>query len=106
MAPYPDSSAAADLEAIEAWEPQSLVDDAAGDEPRVDWLWHGFLARGNITLLTSQWKTGKTTLLAILLARLETGGAMAERTVCPAKAIVVSEESAALWRLRARRIGI
>ena len=28
-----------------------------------DWLLHGYLARGNITLLTSQWKAGKTTLL-------------------------------------------
>ena len=33
----------------------------------VDWFWQGYLAAGNITLLTSQWKAGKTTLLAILL---------------------------------------
>ena len=38
--------------------------------PATDWVWHGFLAPGCISLLTSQWKTGKSTLLAILLARL------------------------------------
>jgi hypothetical protein len=50
------------LQAIEAWQPQPLVGDVVGDEPRVDWLWDGYLARGSVTLLTSQWKTGKTTL--------------------------------------------
>ena len=28
----------------------------------VGWLWQGYLAAGNVTLLTSQWKSGKTTL--------------------------------------------
>jgi len=42
----------------------------------IDWLWHGFLARGNFTLLTGQWKGGKTTLLAMLLARRHTGGVL------------------------------
>ena len=43
-----------------------LVD---GRPVAVDWLWHGFAARGNVTLLTSQWKSGKTTLLSVLMAR-------------------------------------
>ena len=34
----------------------------------VPWLWEGLLAAGNITLLTSVWKAGKSTLLALLLA--------------------------------------
>ena len=45
--------------------------------PEIDWLWQGYLAGGNLTLLTSQWKTGKTTLLALLLDRLRQG-AMAQ----------------------------
>jgi hypothetical protein len=40
----------------------------------IDWLCHGYLARGNITLLTSLWKAGKTTLLGGLLQRLGPGG--------------------------------
>lgn len=46
-------------------------------EEKMAWLWHGYLAPGNITLLTSQWKTGKTTLLSVLLARLKEGGTLA-----------------------------
>src|SRR5713226_7382312 len=38
------------------------------------WLWYGYLAAGKITLLTSQWKSGKTTLISILLARMAQGG--------------------------------
>ena len=34
---------------------------------------------------------GKTTLLAVLLARLKQGGALAGRAVCPGKALVLSE---------------
>ena len=37
------------------------------------WLWDGYLKPGDITLLTSQWKTGKTTLLTGLLRHLGTG---------------------------------
>src|SRR5262249_25277614 len=44
--------------------------DSLRDPGRVaplEWLWHGIIARGNLTLLTSRWKSGKTTLLAGLL---------------------------------------
>jgi hypothetical protein len=78
-----------------------LVD---GRPVAVDWLWHGFAARGNVTLLTSQWKSGKTTLLSVLMARLHTGGELAGRAVHAARAAIVSEESPALWRLRGERL--
>src|SRR5260370_674849 len=58
----------------------------------VAWLWHGYLAAGNVTLLTSQWKSGKTTLVAVLLARLARGGTLAGLTVAPGKAVMISEE--------------
>src|SRR5438067_2210940 len=48
----------------------------------LDWLWQGYLAPGNVTLLTSQWKTGKTTLLALLLDRMKSGGVLAGLPVC------------------------
>jgi hypothetical protein len=38
-------------------------------EGRAHWLWHGYLLPGSVTLLTSVWKAGKTTLLSVLLAR-------------------------------------
>jgi AAA domain len=66
------------------------------------WLWHGFLAHGNITLLTSQWKSGKTTLLSLLLSRRKSGGVLAGLPVLPGKSVVVSEESNSLWAERSR----
>src|SRR5207244_2463356 len=48
-------------------------------EAQRTWLWQGYLAPGNVTLLTSQWKAGKTTLLSILLDRMKTGGTLAAR---------------------------
>jgi hypothetical protein len=61
------------------------------------WLWYGYLAPGNVTLLTSQWKSGKTTLLSVLLAKLKTGGELAGLPLAAGKAAVVSEESPAHW---------
>ena len=51
---------------------------------RIDWLWEGFLARGALTMLTAQWKTGKTTLLSRLLPKFEKGGHFLGRRVDPA----------------------
>jgi hypothetical protein len=76
--------------------------DAAGPV-EMSWLWHGLLAPGNLTLLTSPPKSGKTTLLAALLARLQTGGALLGLPVAAGKALVVSEEPAKLWHLRRQR---
>jgi hypothetical protein len=36
-----------------------------------EWLWHGYLAPGCVTLLTSLWKSGKSTLVAVLLAKMK-----------------------------------
>src|SRR3954447_10780954 len=48
-------------------------------EAQRTWLWQGYVAPGNVTLLTSQWKAGKTTLLSILLDRMKAGGTLAGR---------------------------
>ncbi len=74
----------------------------AGDA--TSWLWHGYLARGNVTVLTSQWKTGKTTLLSVLLAKRVAGGEMAGLAVAAGKTAVVSEESQVHWNERSRRL--
>ncbi len=72
----------------------------------VPWVWHGYLARHALTLLTGQWKIGKTTLLAALLARLGAGGVLAGRRVEPGRAVVITEEGASLWLKRLARHGI
>jgi hypothetical protein len=72
-------------------------------ESAADWLWHGFVARGNLTLLTSAWKSGKTTLLSLLLSRRKSGGALAGLAVKPGKTVVITEEPPRLWAERACR---
>ena len=76
----------------EVWDHQVT---ASAPQP-IDWLWHGFVAGGNLTLLTSQWKAGKTTLLSLLLSRRKNGGQLAGLAIKPGKSVVVSEEPLAL----------
>lgn len=71
-------------------------------ETGTQWLWHGFLAPGNVTVLTSQWKAGKTTLLSALLRKLKVGGTFVGQPVLPGKAVIISEESPTLWYERDR----
>jgi hypothetical protein len=69
------------------------------------WLWTGYLAAGVVTLLTSRWKAGKTTLASVLLAKMAAGGELAGSAVAAGRAVVVSEESPAMWRRRGDRLG-
>jgi AAA domain len=71
-----------------------------------NWLWQGYLAPGNVTLLTSQWKSGKTTLMSVLLSRMKTGGQFAGLPLRAGRATVVSEESAAHWVARSRHLDL
>ena len=70
------------------------------------WLWHGYLASRRLTLLTSQWKSGKTTLAAILLARMKAGGQLAGLPVAPAKIVIVTEEDESDWDDRCNRLDL
>jgi len=70
------------------------------------WLWHGYLGPGKVTLLTSQWKSGKSTLVSLLLARMQQGGQLAGLPVSAGKAFVISEEGEADWRLRFGQLGV
>jgi hypothetical protein len=72
---------------------------------QVNWLWQGYLAPGNLTLLTSVWKSGKTTLLSVLLSRMRQGGTFAGQTLRPGEAFVVTEESSQLWWARNKKLG-
>jgi hypothetical protein len=87
-------------------QPLRPTELAGGAEPRLAWLWDGYLAAGKLTALVSPPKSGKTTLLSHLLARCAQGGQLAGRAVTPARALVVSEEAAADWDARCRRLGL
>ncbi len=93
----PTDSKAARNESVPLWQPVPL--SQLGEGAPIPWLWDGYLAAGFITLLTGLWKGGKTTLVAWLLRLLGDGGELAG-AVKPARVLVVSEESAGLWRRR------
>jgi hypothetical protein len=71
-----------------------------------DWLWQGYLLPGSVTLLTSLWKSSKSTLLTILLGRLKTGGVLAGLPLRAGRAVVVSEEPRELWWDRGRTVAL
>jgi hypothetical protein len=83
---------------------QSLDDLRAAAVIETQWLWHGYLAEGNVTLLTSQWKSGKTTLLSVLLSKLKAGGTLGGLAVRAGTAAVVSEEHAGIWLRRSQSL--
>jgi hypothetical protein len=67
-------------------------------------LWQGYLAPGAVTVLTGQWKAGKTTLASVLLARMKTGGELAGLALAAGEAVVVSEELAGHWHRRGKHL--
>jgi hypothetical protein len=78
-------------------------DITAKPEEPIPWIWQGLIAPGNLTLMTSSWKSGKTTLLSILLGLRVAGGSLGGLAVRPGRTLIVSEEPAALWAERARK---
>jgi hypothetical protein len=66
----------------------------------IPWIWDGLVAEDAITLLSAPEKTGKTTLLSLLLDRRRQGGQLLGRAVRPGRTILCSEESVQLWALR------
>jgi hypothetical protein len=97
--PTPDGSADAqtNLPPTDPYVPLSYADLKPSAEAQRDWLWQGYLLPGAVTLLTSLWKSGKSTLLSVLLSRLKTGGTLAGLPVRAGRAVVVSEEAPELW---------
>lgn len=69
------------------------------------WIWDGYIAPGQIALLTSLWKSGKTTLLAHLVAARKDGSDVAGRRVAPGVSVVISEEAQPDWDDRHARLG-
>jgi hypothetical protein len=66
----------------------------------VSWIWEGLVAERAITLLSAPEKTGKTTLLSLLLDRRRGGGQLLGRNVRVGRTMLCSEEDDLLWALR------
>ncbi len=76
----------------------------AHDRSVKPWLWKGFLAPGETTLLTSLWKSGKSTLISVLLSKMRSGGELAGMPVAPCNVAIVTEEPAEKWAERGRQL--
>jgi RecA-family ATPase len=59
----------------------------------IPWIWEGVVALEAVTLLAAPEKTGKTTLLSLLLDRRREGGQLLGRMVQPGRTILCSEEN-------------
>jgi hypothetical protein len=93
------------LDAHPCFTPKSMNQlGLRGPTAGTQWLWHGYLARRNITVFTSVWKSGKTTLLAGLLHHLANDGTFLGRACQASKVLVVSEEADEHWIERQRGI--
>jgi hypothetical protein len=79
--------------------------DLVGD-PEGDALWHRYLYRGEVTMLTALWKLGKTTLVAHALRAFEAGGTFLGQKISKARVLYVSEEGKSLWLKRRDALGI
>ncbi len=64
------------------------------------WLWDGYLTPFALTLMTSRWKTGKTTLLTAFVAKMEAGGQFAGSALRTGRVLIVTEEDQRIWARR------
>jgi hypothetical protein len=71
-----------------------------------EWLWKGYMAKGGITLFSALWKIGKTVLLAHGLKALGKGGQFCGQDIAPGRALIVTEESQALWAGRRDKLSL
>lgn len=88
------------------WKEPVLITTLSSEQTPVDWLWEGFLARGQFTLLASLWKAGKTTLICWLLKSIENHGQFIGRNTKNVNVLIISEESEAIWAKRKEEYGL
>ena len=82
----------------------SFADLQATKDVDLNWLWDGYLASHNVTLMTGQWKCGKSTLIAHLLGKMKAGGELVGKRVAPGKVLIVTEEDRTSWARRSRTL--
>jgi len=77
-----------------------LLSELKEEDLNVDWIWDGFIAKGNVTLLAALWKSGKSTLLAHLLSSMKAGSRLAGQSTTKAGVLILSEEHSSKWSQR------
>jgi hypothetical protein len=87
------------------WNPVPVI-DLVRTTAEGDWIWKGAIAKGRVTLLASEYKAGKTTLISALLKQMgkDGGGTLCGMEVSAGHAAVVSEEPGDFWIERNERL--
>ena len=87
-------------------EVRSMIYSVSGSDTK--WIWNNYLFHGGLTLMGSDAKVGKTTLLSALLAAGQTGGELFSSSVAKFRALVITEESPVhqLWPTRSELWGL
>lgn len=67
---------------------------AASAPPEPDWIWHGYLAAGTVTLLAGRPKVGKSTLVFGLVTTIAEGRDFCGRRTRASRVVLLSEERA------------
>lgn len=73
------------------------LSDLSTEQLRIDWLWEGYIAKGELTLCSALPKVGKSTLIAHLLKSFQTEQPLAGQLVIKSRVLVISEESKSIW---------
>ncbi len=88
------------------WPPPIPSSQLKRQDAARKWIWHGYLARGQTTLLSALWKSGKSTLLAHLLRMLLAGGLFCDLRAGSARCLYITEEPESRWAERRDLLGL
>lgn len=77
--------------------------DQIPDTGKIPWIWEGYLAKGQLTLLCGYPKCGKTTLLSHVLVHMTFGGTLIG-PIHPTKVLILTEEHGIHWRNRYQQL--
>lgn len=77
-----------------------LSTELKSEDYKIEWIWEGFLAKGQLTLFSALWKAGKSTLIVLLLKAIEDNKLFCGQETKKVQVLVISEESKGLWARR------
>ena len=75
-------------------------------DSEVEWLWYGYLAKRNLTLLSGAPKAGKSTLLFDFLKQMKDNKPCLGLSTTCAPTVLVTEESLQLVKARSKSLGL
>lgn len=73
------------------------LQEISSEHLQINWLWEGYIAKGELTLCSALPKVGKSTLIAHLLKSFQTEQPLAGQPVTKSRVLVISEESKSIW---------